>query len=87
MNVQIVRGPEKGVVGTTRERTSIPQADKLELTMKNLCHCLGIKKIYWILSSRDAKFYRPEGAYSYQSASNIILELSEELAKRAEESL
>lgn len=82
MNVEIVRGPETGVVGTTRERTSVSQGDKLELTMKNLCYCLGIKKIYWIRSSREAKFYRPEGPYIYQSASNIILELSEELVKK-----
>jgi len=80
MTVKIVNGPEKGSFTTTTARTGISQHQKLETTMINLCKCLGITKIFRISSSRNSKFYKPDGPYTYQSASNIILELSDEIA-------
>ncbi|WP_180788108.1 hypothetical protein [Vibrio parahaemolyticus] len=50
--------------------------------MKNLCACLGIGIIYWKLSSRGTTFYCPDG-FTYQSATNTILELTEKLAEQA----
>jgi hypothetical protein len=84
MEVKILKGLENGSFPTTTARTNVPQIKKLELTMKNLCSVLGIKKIYWQTSSRNAKFYRPDGQYSYQSASNTILELSEKISEKYE---
>lgn len=87
MEVEIVKGSETGSFVTTTARTKISQSEKLELTMKNLCSALGIKRIFWKISSRDAKFYKPEGPYAYQSASNTILQLSGAIAvKHAEKS-
>ena len=82
MEVKIMKGNETGSFSTTTARTGIPQGKKLELTMKNLCSALGIDRIYWIISSRDTKYYKPEGGYTYQSASNTILQLSEEVARK-----
>lgn len=82
MTVEIAKGSEVGQFVTTTVRTSIPQGEKLEQTMKNLCSCLGIKKIYWLVGARGAKFYRTEGSHAYQSASNTILQLSELLVKK-----
>lgn len=82
MVVEITKGSEIGQFATTTARTGIPQGEKLEQTMKNLCSCLGIKKIHWHLSARGAKFYQPEGLHIYQSASNTILQLSELLVKK-----
>ncbi|WP_231878238.1 hypothetical protein, partial [Oleiphilus sp. HI0117] len=66
MKVEIVRDTGTGYFGTTTARTNVPQGKKLELTMQNLCSTLGIKKIYWTISSREAKYYRPDGPYTYQ---------------------
>ncbi len=82
MKVEIVPGPEKGSFSSTTKRTSIPQGEKLEEIMKNLCASLNIKIIYRILNSRYATFYRPKGSYTYQSATNTILQLSEEVAEK-----
>ena len=83
MEVEILKGKETDSFSTTTARTHIPQGKKLELTMKHLCIALGISKIYWIVSSRDSKYYKPEGGYAYQSASNTILQLSEEIANKS----
>jgi len=82
MPVEIINGAETGSFTTTSAKTNIPQNQKLETTMKNLCKCLGIKKIFRITSSRMSKFYKPDGPYTYQSASNVILLLSEEIATK-----
>ena len=81
MEVEIIRGPESGSFSTTITRTTIPQGKKLEQTRRNLCSCLGIRKIYCVVNSGMSKFYRLDGPYSYQSASNTILELSEKVAE------
>ncbi len=77
MHVRLEKGTESGTFGTSLLRTNIPQNEKLERIMKNLCSCLNIDTIYWKRSSRGGKFYRIEGSVAYQSASNTILELSE----------
>ena len=83
MKVEILEGPEQASFGTLTKRTAVPQREKLEHIMKNLCGTLGISTIYWQVGSRGAKFYRPDARlYSYQSASNTILELSEKVAEK-----
>ncbi|MET0105531.1 MAG: hypothetical protein ABW072_10360 [Sedimenticola sp.] len=81
MDVELIPGPERESFGTTVQRTGVPQREKLERTMKNLCAALGIKRIFWKVTASDSTFYRPDGAYAYQSASNTILQLSEGIAE------
>ncbi|EOX3944834.1 LAGLIDADG family homing endonuclease [Vibrio alginolyticus] len=82
MEVIIVEGRESGSFITSTARTNVSQRKKLESIMKNLCACLGIGIIYWKLSSRGTTFYCPDG-FTYQSATNTILELTEKLAEQA----
>jgi hypothetical protein len=81
VNVELIR-QESGSFTLTTERTSISKKDKLELTMFNLCFCLKISKLYWVIGPREVKYFKPDGDYSYQSASNTVLQLSEDLAKK-----
>lgn len=82
MDIKIIEGPEKGSFATSTAKTHVPQGKKLEIIMKNLCACLGIGTIYWKLGSRGSTFYRPDGSFTYQSATNTILELTERLADK-----
>lgn len=51
-------------------------------TLKNLASVLGYCKIYTRLSARSSRFYSLSEHGIYQSASNLIMELSEEIARK-----
>jgi hypothetical protein len=85
---KIVRAPtpQNGVYGGTIKNTGLDQRATLEEIMVNLATALGIKEIYKADTARGSTIYEPQGKsffYSYQSASNTILELSRDVAKRA----
>lgn len=78
--------PQNGFYGGTIKNTRLDQRETLEETMVNLATALGIKEIYKADTARGNTIYEPQGngfVYSYQSASNTILELSRDIAKRA----
>lgn len=78
--------PQCGFYGATIKNTGIDQRSTLEEIMVNLATTLGMKVIYKALTARDSYIYEPQGKgfyYSYQSASNTILDLSRDIAKRA----
>jgi len=85
---KIVRAPKPdcGFYGGTIKNTGLDQRATLEEIMVNLATALGIKEIYKADTARGNTIYEPQGKgffYSYQSASNTILELSRDVAKRA----
>lgn len=81
MTVKILPGTDKLIFSTTK-RTGIPQREKLEMVMKNLCTTLGAKTIYRMHGARGETYYRVDGVTVYESASNIILQMSEMLADK-----
>ncbi|HGY9625411.1 hypothetical protein D3C76_862950 [compost metagenome] len=85
---KIVRAPKPdcGFYGGTIKNTGLDQRATLEEIMVNLATVLGIKEIYKADTARGSTIYEPQGKgffYSYQSASNTILDLSRDVAKRA----
>lgn len=77
--------PQNGFYGGTIKNTGLDQRETLEEIMVNLATALGIKEIYKAGTARGSTIYEPQGKgffYSYQSASNTILELSRDVAKR-----
>lgn len=78
--------PQCGFYGATIKNTRLDQRSTLEETMINLATALGVPLIYKALTGRDSYIYEPQGKgyyYSYQSASNTILELSRDVALKA----
>lgn len=67
---------KKNDFSVSSKHTKVSQNEKLERTMKNLCYSLGIRTIDMKIDSRLNTYYRPAGFMSYQSASNVILDLS-----------
>jgi hypothetical protein len=67
-------------VFTSGKHTKTEQREKLESTIKNLCHYLNIPTVDSFHSSDDQIYYRPEGWHHFQSASNTIIELSYKIA-------
>lgn len=65
---------------TSSRNTKISQRKTLEAIIENLCHSLGIFQIEKVYSSRMSDFYRPAGFGDFQSASNVILDLSRRIA-------
>ncbi|MCK4944788.1 MAG: hypothetical protein KAS59_00815 [Alphaproteobacteria bacterium] len=68
-------------IGTSTKNTSLSQPETLEEIMINLSTYLGVKEIHKQTSARDATFYEPQEplVFSYQSASNTLLELSRKI--------
>ncbi|WP_204127644.1 hypothetical protein [Pseudomonas ogarae] len=78
--------PQCGFYGATIKNTRLDQRSTLEETMINLATALGMPVIHKALTGRDSYIYEPQGKgfyYSYQSASNTILELSRDVALKA----
>jgi len=65
-----------GTFGTSTRYTGLNQRHTLEAIMLNLATHLGIRTIAKKTSARGAEFYRPDGSYAFQSATNTIYELS-----------
>tara|TARA_R110002167_G_scaffold218716_1_gene423373 strand:+ start:679 stop:1170 length:492 start_codon:yes stop_codon:yes gene_type:complete len=78
----VIKSTAENIVTISGENTQKVQREKLELSMKNLCHYLGIKKIDSFYSNRGQTYYRPEGISEFQSASNVIVDLSYLIASK-----
>ncbi|AKX50234.1 hypothetical protein AKN89_01055 [Thiopseudomonas alkaliphila] len=63
----------------SRKYTDIPKREKHEIIMKNLCSFLGINTIQKVMDSRMNIYYKPNGFSCYQSATNTIIELTEQI--------
>ena len=76
---------DRGYFSTVTTNTGLSQRDSLEEIMVNLATVLGIQKIFKQESARGSFFYEPQGvgrSYVFQSATNTILELSRNIAKK-----
>jgi hypothetical protein len=71
---------KQAVYGATTANTHIRQRDKLEETMVNLATFLGAKVVKRARILDGSYIYSVDG-YSYQSASNTILQLSRRLSE------
>lgn len=81
-SVKIEYDHSKSSISTSTKYTDIPQKEKHELIMKNLCSFLGINTIQKIMDSRMNVYYRPNGFSCYQSATNTIIELTEQIVAK-----
>ena len=82
MEVKIKPRPESDNFAVVTTKTKIPQREKQEQTIKNLCSCLNIETVYKEYDTNTNVYYRPDSnSFQYQSASNTILQLSEKLIK------
>ncbi|MFU6944659.1 hypothetical protein ACM76E_30715, partial [Pseudomonas aeruginosa] len=71
--------PQDGFYVGTTKNTGLSQRESLEEIMINLATALGVNEIHKALTARDSYIYEPQkkGLYfSYQSATNTILDLS-----------
>ncbi|MGV2464398.1 UNVERIFIED_CONTAM: hypothetical protein QO022_38515, partial [Pseudomonas aeruginosa] len=71
--------PQNGFYVGTTKNTGLSQRESLEEIMINLATALGVNEIHKALTARDSYIYEPQkkGLYfSYQSATNTILDLS-----------
>ncbi|MDH5910712.1 hypothetical protein L8R80_05520 [Vibrio splendidus] len=72
----------RGAFTTSTSNTGKSMREKQHQTLKNLALVLGYNKIYTRLSARSATFYSLNEHGIYQSASNLIMDLSEKVAKK-----
>ncbi|MEO0485531.1 MAG: hypothetical protein AAF092_06435 [Pseudomonadota bacterium] len=77
----VVRAQRSGIIPTSTKRPSKGQRETLEAILVNLGIVLEIPEIEKALSARGAAFYRPSGTSTFQSATNTILEMSENLVE------
>ncbi|MFA7351081.1 MAG: hypothetical protein WC009_09980 [Methylotenera sp.] len=77
---KIVDAPktDRGSFSTITTNTDLSQRATLEETIVNLATHFGIAKIYKQKSARGGYFYSVE-LFGFQSASNVILELSRKI--------
>jgi hypothetical protein len=77
MKAKIIEARE-GWYGATTANTGMSQRDKLEETMRNLATVLGAKVVRKACI-QDGSYIYAIGSDSYQSASNLILDLSRKI--------
>lgn len=78
----VPRTPNGRTFSTSTKNTGMDQRETLETIIINLATSLGIKEISKATSARGSYFYCAGPMGIYQSASNTILELSQELLLR-----
>lgn len=69
-------------VSASLKNTKKVQRDKLEKIIKHLCFIYGIRKIEVFFGSDTNLYYRPEGFMDFQSATNVIYDLSNMIVVR-----
>ncbi|MGF1696569.1 hypothetical protein L4C54_12920 [Vibrio lamellibrachiae] len=72
----------RGAFTTSTSNTGKGMREKQHETLKNLASVLGHTKIYKRLSARSSYFYSLRENGIYQSASNLIMDLSKEIAQK-----
>ena len=78
IQAQIVNRPNNVPFAAVTTKTKIPQRQKQEHAIVNLCTHLGITTIYKELDTQTNVYYMPEhNSFDFQSASNTILQLTE----------
>lgn len=77
---QIVNRPNSEPFSVVTTNVRMPQRQKQEQAIINLCTSLGITTIYKELDSQMNTYYQPvHSSFDFQSASNTILQLTEML--------
>jgi hypothetical protein len=83
MKAAKIESAPSGQFWTSTKNTSLSQRETLEKTLVTLAALVGAKVVYRQMDSRYGIFYEVQapGFSGYQSATNIIYELTQHLAK------